>query len=101
MEYNYGVQLGMEAVPLIRNKQNVVTGIDHRAWRTMPFLCASQYTIQRDDFAASHHVPDGCEGVILCTGHTPDLTQENVNSWREMGWAVGSLARQHDDLVFN
>lgn len=100
MSTEYGIPVGMEAVPLIRNRDNTVQGVNERFWYHMPYLCASQYLPQRGDFAAWCPVPEGREGVIVCTGHTPDLTAEQLDAWREMGWSVGSMHRSHDDLVF-
>ena len=67
----------------------------------MPYMCASQYVLNRDDFASWCSVPRGCEGVIWLTGHTRDQhTQDHVDRWRANGWTVGSLDRQSDHLVF-
>jgi hypothetical protein len=89
----------MEAVRL-ETRGGRIIGIDRSTWDDMPYFCASQYVINRDNFAAKYAVPDGYEGVIVCTGHTPDLTAEQLDGWRNMGWSVGSMHRSHDDLVF-
>jgi hypothetical protein len=87
--------LGMEAVPL-GWRLKVKTWF----WRTMPYMCTDRFALTRDNFPARTQVPEGCEGVIWLTGHEPDATPVVIERWRNKGWVVGSLARQHDHLVW-
>jgi hypothetical protein len=67
----------------------------------MPVLVTSQFSLNNGDFCAHFPVPEGCEGIVACTGHTKDLTREQLDRWRANGWTVGSMSRRHDELVFS
>jgi hypothetical protein len=93
-------RLGMEAAPIHRNASGAITSMDKGIWRDMPIFCASQYIVGNPGFCETFPVPEGCEGIVACTGHTKDLTAAQLAAWRSGGWTVGSMSRRHDDLVF-
>jgi hypothetical protein len=93
---NLPVPLVMEAVPLNWRKR-----VKCRPWSFMPYMCTNRYVLERDNFAAKDAVPVGREGTIWLTNHEPKATQEDVYTWRAMGWVVGSLHRENDHLIWS
>jgi hypothetical protein len=97
----YGLTLGMEAVPLDYNGLGTLVGIDRTIWRDCPFLCLARFALSpyRQNFPLTCPPDPDQEGVILVSGHSISPTQKlptaiQIEQLRAAGWVVGSLGWQ-------
>lgn len=96
----YGVILGMEAVPLHLNGAGDIVCIDQSVWDDCPTICWNQFPLLRDNFPLQFKPKAHQEGVIVASNHVPKATAQEIKQWRKAGWIVGSGSRAFDPLVF-